>query len=113
MRTTTAGKKAEKAVAELLGKRGFKILGQNWKTPVCEIDIIAQRDKVAYFIEVKFRSSESQGGGWEYIGPQKLRKIDFAARVWIQHHRWEGDYRLLAAEVAGLNFEDISIIEIG
>jgi uncharacterized protein (TIGR00252 family) len=107
MKTTIIGQKAEKAVAEHLKRMGFKILALNWKTKVCEIDIVASKKDVVYFIEVKYRSSEKQGSGLEYITVQKLKKIHFAAEVWIQQNKWAGDYRLLGASVS-----DIKAIEI-
>lgn len=114
MKTTVRGKQAETAVAEELARGGYEIIGQNWKTKVCEIDVIAQKDKIIYFTEVKFRSGQAQGNGLEYIGPQKLRQLHFAANVWVQHNNWSGDYRLLAASVTtdGLSYIIEEIIEL-
>ena len=112
IRTTEQGLKAEQAVAELLEQEGFEIIGRNWKTKVCEIDLVARRSSIIYFIEVKFRGSDFQGDGFEYIGPQKLHKMDFAATVWLQHHNWNGDYRLMAAAVSGPDCESIDLIEV-
>ncbi len=112
MITTEQGKKAEAAVAHLLEGQGFEIIDKNWKTKVCEIDVIAQKDKTVYFVEVKYRASIAQGAGFEYIGSQKLKKMRFAAEVWIQHFGLSGDYRLMAASVSGPNCEQIEIIEI-
>lgn len=104
--------KAEAAVADLLEQQGFEIIDRNWKTKLCEIDIITQRQKVIYFMEVKYRGSDFQGGGFEYITAQKLHKMDFAARVWRQTYKWDGDYRLMAAAVSGPDCEDIELIEL-
>jgi Holliday junction resolvase-like predicted endonuclease len=109
MKTTFIGKEAESRVADHLKKSGFAILGQNWRTKVCEIDLIAKKENIVYFMEVKFRSSEKQGGGLEYITPAKLRRVRFAAEIWNQQNSWDGDYRLLAAAVSD---NDIQIIEI-
>ena len=106
------GHKAEAAVAGALQERGYKILGLNWKTKLCEIDVIAQKDKIVYFVEVKYRAASGQGSGFEYITPKKLNQMQFAARLWNQTNDWNGDYRLLGAEVSGLNFEHINLVEI-
>lgn len=111
MATTAVGKAAETTVANFLSAEGYKILGRNWRTKVCEIDIVAQKDQTIYFIEVKFRSAQAQGSGFEYIGPQKLRRLRFAAAIWCQNYSWEGDYQLLAAAVDGQTGE-IEISEI-
>lgn len=112
MKTTQQGLKAEQAVADLLLRQGFELIDQNWKTKVCEIDLVMEQAKAAYFIEVKYRSSFSQGDGFEYITPSKLKRMDFAARLWVQQFDWPGDYRLMAAAVSGPGCENINIIEI-
>ncbi|HET7529110.1 MAG TPA: YraN family protein [Candidatus Saccharimonadales bacterium] len=112
IKTTEQGQKAESVVAELLGQEGFEVIGRNWKTKVCEIDIVARKNGIVYFIEVKYRRDEFQGDGFEYITPQKLRKMVFAAQVWCQADGWAGDYRLMAAAVSGADCEEIRLIEL-
>lgn len=112
IKTTEQGQKAEAAVADLLAESGFEIIDRNWKTRVCEIDIIAEKDKIVYFVEVKYRSSQAQGGGFDYVASRKLRKMSFAADVWKQVYNWSGDYRLMAAAVSGSDCEEIELIEI-
>lgn len=73
---------------------------------------MAQKQKIIYFIEVKYRSSMAQGNGFEYVANQKLKRMDFAAQVWCQTFKWTGDYRLMAAAVSGLTYESIELIEI-
>jgi len=112
MRTTSIGQQAESAVAGFLNNDGYQILVRNWKTKICEIDIVAKKGQIVYFIEVKYRASLSQGSGFEYIGPQKLNRLRFAARVWSQQYNWDGDYRIIGAEVTGINHENIELVEI-
>jgi putative endonuclease len=100
VKTTSIGKEAEQKAAEYLSGLGYKILSKNWKTTRCEIDIVAQQKGVIYFAEVKYRSSNSQGGGLDYITPNKLKQMGFAAQIWNQHNRWEGDWRLMALAVS-------------
>jgi Holliday junction resolvase-like predicted endonuclease len=77
------GSKAENAVAEYLKSQKYKVLAMNWKTRWCEIDIVAEKDRVAYFVEVKYRRTQAQGSGFEYITRQKLKKMELAARSWV------------------------------
>ena len=112
MKTTVIGQSAEAVVAKHLAQIGYNILSQNWKTKICEIDVVARKVDVIYFVEVKYRASAEQGTGLEYITPQKMSQIKFATQVWCQNNDWEGDYRLLGAEVSGLNFENIDLVEI-
>jgi uncharacterized protein (TIGR00252 family) len=111
MKTTIIGQSAEERVAKLLEKAGFKILARNWRTRICEIDIVANKNKIIYFVEVKFRSSEKQGSGLEYITPKKLKQMHFAAEIWVQQNEWDGDYRIAAAELSEEN-SSIKIVEL-
>ncbi len=112
MQTTETGQKAEAAVARLLKEQGYKITDKNWRTKVCEIDLIALKDGVAFFVEVKYRAASAQGDGFEYITAKKLKQMTFAAEVWVQQSGWRGDWRLMAAAVSGLGFENIALLEI-
>ncbi|MGA3150248.1 MAG: YraN family protein [Candidatus Saccharimonadales bacterium] len=114
MKTTIRGKQAETAVAERLACEGYEIITQNWKTKVCEIDVVARKNGIIYFVEVKYRSGDSQGVGLDYITAQKLRQLHFAASIWNQQNGWGGDYRLLAASVTtnGLDYIIEEIIEL-
>jgi len=98
--TTAIGRRAEELVAEFLQNQGYKILGRNWRSKVCEIDIIASKGQIVYFIEVKYRQTDGQGDGLAYITPKKLKQLQFAARVWTQSAGWDGDYRLMGAAVS-------------
>ncbi len=112
MNTTSLGRQAEAAVAKYLEDQGYKIIDQNWRTRRCEIDIVAQKDDTAYFVEVKYRVSDNQGSGFEYITPTKLKQLVFAAGVWVAANHWDGDWQLMAASVAGDKFELIELVEI-
>ena len=112
MKTTAQGKTAEKAVAAKLREDGFKILDFNWRRRTCEIDIIARKKKIIYFIEVKYRRVDDQGDGFAYLTSRKLTQIRYAAEIWINEYDYHGDYRLLAAAVSGPNCEEIEVIEL-
>jgi uncharacterized protein (TIGR00252 family) len=98
------GRQAEQAAAEYLIAQGYKILEQNWRTRYCEIDIVASKDKTIYFVEVKYRQSNNQGEGFDYITPKKLEQMNFAAEMWLGNNNWSGDCCLSAIELTGPNF---------
>lgn len=102
-----AGHNAEKRAAEYLKSKGFQIKGLNWKTRYCEIDIVAEKDKTAYFVEVKYRRNAKQGYGVDYITPRKLQQMQFAAEMWVSNHDWSGDYQL---GVVGIDGEKITLL---
>lgn len=91
--------------------RGYKIIERNWRTARCEIDIIAEKDGTAYLVEVKYRGSDRQGGGLEYITPSKLKQMRFAAQMWVEETEWIGDFQLAAIELSGPNYSVIQFID--
>lgn len=98
--STSIGNHAEVVAAEFLHQKGYVILHRNWKTRVCEIDIIAKKHGTVYFVEVKYRGSKYQGNGLDYITPKKLKQMSFAAENWVQEQKYTGDYQLSAIEVS-------------
>ena len=107
-----SGEAGEIEAAKYLEKQGFKIIDRNWKTKWCEVDIIALKDKVMHFVEVKYRSSSGQGLGLDYINSKKLRQMQRAADSWVHMNDWPGEYILSAAQVSGDNFEVDFIEEV-
>lgn len=96
----STGHEAEQVAARYLESKGFVIEEINWKTPACEVDIIAVKDKVMYFVEVKYRKSSDQGSGFDYITPKKLQQMKFAAACWVQMNKYHGDYEIAAIELS-------------
>ena len=101
MNTTQIGRNAEMVAADYLESRGFTVLEHNWRTNRCEIDIIAQKGPVKYFVECKYRRSGSYGRGFDHITDKKIQQMQFAAAVWVQRRQWDGAYFLSAIELAG------------
>ena len=96
------GAVAENTVVDYLILHGYQILEQNWKTKYCEIDIVAQKDDIVYFVEVKYRKQPNQGGGLAAITGKKLQQMTFAARIYAQANRLrEVDMRLTVVSVTG------------
>lgn len=104
MNTTQVGLKAEKVATKFLLKNDYKIIGNNWRTKNCEIDIVACKNKCMYFVEVKYRKQSAQGSGFDYITSMKLKQMSFAAEVWVSEKGWKGEYSLAAIEVSGQDF---------
>lgn len=111
MTTTETGRKAEQAASVYLEMRGFKVIERNWRRPRCEIDIIAHKDGVIHFVEVKYRRNDGQGSGLEALTASKLRQMRAAAWAWVDETKYKGEYLLSGIEVAGSNFTILSFIE--
>ncbi|MGD8374278.1 MAG: YraN family protein [Candidatus Woesebacteria bacterium] len=98
--STKIGQDAEKQAAKYLQKQGFKIIDRNWRTRWCEIDIIASKNKIIYFTEVKYRSSANCGTGLDYITPKKMQQMAFAAEFWLSANKVDSECRLAAIELS-------------
>lgn len=103
MTTFATGRQAEAVAAEYLENKGYRILEQNYRTRWCEIDIVAAKDNVIHFVEVKYRQNDSQGSGLEYITPKKLHQMALAAEIWLTK-RPSTEHCLAAIEVSGDGF---------
>lgn len=101
--TKQVGDVAETKVAEYLMLRGHEILARNWRTKYCEIDIVSRRNKTIYFVEVKYRKTNTQGGGLAAITLKKHQQMTFAAELFVARHGMASyDLTLAAADVTGV-----------
>ncbi len=82
-----AGAKGESLAAWYLKKNGYKIIEQNYRTPLGEIDIIAKEKKTIVFVEVKLRRSVRYGNPKWAVTRQKQRKISMVALQYLKSTR--------------------------
>jgi putative endonuclease len=100
--TVEVGRAAETVAAEWLSKAGFTIVDRNWRNRWCEIDIVAEREGVISFVEVKYRRRPDFGTGFEYITPDKIRRLQRAALMWLSsHYRTSTTYQIDVIAVSG------------
>ena len=64
-RHNEVGQKGEEIASKYLEKKGFTIQDRNYRKKWGEIDIVAFKDKVLHFVEVKTVSRRSFGGHFE------------------------------------------------
>lgn len=77
------GKQGEDIAVETLRTKGYVILERNWRNKFGEIDIIAKKDGVLVFVEVKTKIGELFGLPEEMVGKQKLQKIRHMATIYM------------------------------
>lgn len=78
----------ETYAVEHLWRRGFKIIGRNFRTPRWgELDIIAQEGEVLVFVEVKTRSSLKYGTPAEAVNFYKKRALKRAVDYYLLAHQ--------------------------
>ena len=70
------GKIGEEAATEYLKNNGYQIIERNWHySKNAEIDIIAEKENILVFIEVKTRTNLNFGHPFEAITYSKIQKI--------------------------------------
>ena len=84
MSNKTLGAFGEDCAAQFLEAAGYTIVARNFRIRSAEIDIIAQRDGVLAFVEVKARSNVRHGLPSEAVTLRKQKKIIEAAGVFLQ-----------------------------
>lgn len=102
------GLQGEKLAETYLAERGFRILARRFKTRHGEIDLIAVKNRVLFFVEVKYRPGSRLGGGLGAIDAAKQNRLVSAARVYLADHPAAWQLAYLEVTRAGILFrEDI------
>ncbi len=71
-------------------QRGFTILHKNWRSGRFEIDLIASKADILYFIEVKTRMGEGTAGPEASVGKAKLTQLRYGAEAYLfAHPEWK------------------------
>ena len=97
------GTRGEKLAVELLTKKGYSILAENWRSGKNELDIIARIGETAVFVEVKTRSTAFFGDPSEAVSIAKQKRIIQAANDYLEQHELDLEAR----------FDVISIVASG
>jgi putative endonuclease len=107
MLKTDIGKNYEQAAVQYLKKSGYKIIGQNYRLKIGEIDIIAKDKKTLVFVEVKYRQSKEFGTPAEFVTIQKQNKIIKTALFYLKQNNIESDFRFDVVSICGAEIEHI------
>jgi putative endonuclease len=73
-----------------LREQGLNLLHLNWRHSHWEVDIIASKDAVLHFIEVKTRRTKKFGHPEEAVSKKKIRNLINASEEYLyQHPQWK------------------------
>ena len=78
------GKMGENFTRRLLQEQGYSICAVNFSSRYGEVDIIAQKDGMICFVEVKTRKSGSAVTGEQAVTPAKQKKLLRTAMLYLQ-----------------------------
>ncbi len=105
------GNKSEDIAVRYLENKGFKIVERNYYArKLGEIDIVAYRDGVIHFIEVK--SSKGSFDPVYNITPSKLSKIIKSSQYYMKVKNLDSPYCIDALIVRGRDMELLENITI-
>ena len=100
------GTLGENLAAGFLTENGYSIIERNYRVRNAEIDIIAEKNGVIAFVEVKYRKNNALGTPAEAVNTAKQKKIISAALSFIAANGDNNDYRFDVCEVtpSGINY---------
>ena len=94
------GIKGEEIAEKFLQTKGYKILHKNWTHDKKEVDIIAIKDHLLVFVEVKTRANTQFGFPEDAVNEIKQEHLRVAAEEFLHRH----------PEYTEIRFDIISVI---
>ena len=89
----------EALVADYLREKGYKLAAHSYHCRFGEIDLIAEKDGVLLFVEVKLRTNLQYGAPREYVTVKKQEKLRAAALLYLSERELDVPARFDVAEV--------------
>ena len=89
--TKRLGQQGEAIATRYLIDKKYKILDRNYRNSIGEIDIVAKKDQVLVFVEVKARDSIHAGyfSPEQSITPQKQAKLRKLCQMYINDKKYK------------------------
>lgn len=89
MNNKILGSQGEQAAADYLVHQGYRIFARNFRVPVGEIDIVAAKQELVVFVEVKTRRGLRCGTPAQSVTYHKQQKIIQTARWFLRQRHLE------------------------
>jgi putative endonuclease len=97
------GRRAEARAEAALVAEGWRVLARRLRTPAGELDLVAEREGLLAFIEVKARASLAEAAF--ALGPRQRARLLAAAECWMAENPRHG--------AAGVRFDVMLVAEDG
>jgi putative endonuclease len=100
------GQEGEAAAEAYLRRQGYRIVARNFRSPLGELDLVAEDKGVLVFVEVKARRTREFGGAVYAVDVRKQNKLirlaaHYLARHHLSHRVCRFDVVLLQTDEAG------------
>lgn len=82
------GQASEMQAEQFLLAKGYRILDRNVRTPLGELDLVAEDQGVVVFVEVKGRTTEAFGGALLAVNHRKRVKLTKLAALYLAQRHW-------------------------
>ncbi len=109
MSSRDTGRLGEELTAYYLQKSGYKILCRNYTVRGGEIDIIAEKDGIIAFVEVKLRSADAFDTGVSAVTRKKKRLIIRASQAYLSRVGSDCQPRFDIADVTAVNGRPVKL----
>lgn len=87
------GHYGEQLAADYLRKKGYVIAHCNWRSGHKELDIVAEKDGVVVFVEVKTRRDDMYGQPEDAVNRRKIKRIIDSADAYVRLFGIDGPVR--------------------
>lgn len=85
------GAAGERIAARWLRRNGWLVVAHRFRVGHRDLDLVARRDGLTAFVEVKARREDRFGDPVEAVNWRKRRELAHSARVWIDRHGTPGE----------------------
>ncbi|HWZ36510.1 MAG TPA: YraN family protein [Mucilaginibacter sp.] len=106
------GRRGEFIAKEHLENSGYQILDLNWTYSKAEVDLIAYKDKVIIFAEVKTRTGNGFGQPEDFVDARKQKLMAAAADEYIYQKNHDGEVRFDIIAILFKNDTDYTLNHI-
>lgn len=97
------GANTEQLACAHLQASGLKLLQQNYRLKMGEIDLIMLDGRTVVFVEVRYRKNNRYGGALHSIDPRKQARIIRTAQHYLQYRAPDAQARFDVVAVEGDN----------
>ncbi len=107
------GRLGEDLAARWLQERGYRILHRNWKYSYYELDLVAEKNGMLHFIEVKTRRTDTFGYPEEGVTIRKMERLLLAGEAYQeQYPHWKRlQYHILSIRLYANREPDYFLLE--
>jgi putative endonuclease len=105
------GQEGERLAEEYLLSKGYHIEERNFRSGRAEIDLIASKNELLVFVEVKTRTRSDYGMPEDSVDERKAELITDAAENYIDKTNWKGNIRFDIIAIIKKDIPDIQHFE--